>query len=229
MTPIATKLPSTSNDTPFSDPELYRSLVGSLQYLTITRPDLSYAVNRACQHMHAPMNSHFQALKRLLRFVKGSLHHGLLFQHGPLQLTAYSDSDWAGDTIDRKSTTGNCLYLGSNLISWSSKKQPTVAKSSIEAEYKALSVTAAEVVWIQQILSDLHISLSHTPLLWCDNISSLSLATNPVFHARTKHVEVDYHFIREKIGHKQLQIAHISSIDQLADLFTKPLSTARFQ
>ena len=213
----------------FFQSKLYRCLVGALQYLTITRPDLSLAVNYACQKMQAPTVGHFAALKRILRYLKGTLSHGLTFSPSSLQLQAYSDSDWARDSRDRKSTSGYCVFLGSNLISWCAKKQPTVARSSFEAEYRALAQASAELSWLTMLLVDLHIPPSCPPILWCDNISAISLASNPVFHARTKHIEVDYHFVREKVCAKSLVVRYVPTQLQLADIFTKPLATARFQ
>ncbi|XP_038982127.1 uncharacterized mitochondrial protein AtMg00810-like [Phoenix dactylifera] len=214
-------------DALFNSPELYRSLAGSLQYLTVTRPDISYAVNYLCQFMHSPKISHFQLLKRVLRYIKGTLHHSLHFQSGPLVLSAFCDSDWAGDSIDRRSTSGFCIFLGSNLISWCAKKQPTVARSSTKAEYRALALTASELIWLRRLLRELGISIDTPTEIYCDNISAIALASNPVFHARTKHIEVDYHFIREKVLSKELHIAHVSSADQTADIFTKSLTARR--
>lgn len=122
FSPSSVKPSSVDSDVPFEDPSWYRTVVGSLQYLTLTRPEIAFAVNVACQHMHAPMQSHYAAVKRILRYIKGSLHQGLLFVPGPLTLSAYSNVDWAGDHVDRRSTTGFCLFLGSNLISWCAKK-----------------------------------------------------------------------------------------------------------
>ncbi|XP_028127590.1 uncharacterized protein LOC114324065 [Camellia sinensis] len=143
--PMALKQNDPSTDIPFSNHSLYRSIVSALQYLTITHPDISFAVNYACQFMHLPLVSHFAHVKRLLRYLKGTLNLGLYFSPGPLILQANSDSDWAGNSYDRRSTTDYCVFLGSNLISWSAKKQPTVACSSTEAEYRALAQTAAEL------------------------------------------------------------------------------------
>ncbi|XP_048425193.1 uncharacterized mitochondrial protein AtMg00810-like [Pyrus x bretschneideri] len=182
-----------------SNPTEYRSIVGGLQYLTWTQPDLAFAVNQICQFMHALREQHLQAAKRVLRFLKGSISHGLWFTKGPITLSAYSDADWDGCTFDRRSTSGYCVFLGSNLISWSAKKQSTVARSSTEAEYCSLAHTAAELTWVCKILKDLHFPLPTLPTLWCDNISAISLAFNPIFHARTKHVEIDYHYIRELV------------------------------
>lgn len=215
-------------DPDFADIHWYRTVVGSLQYLTLTKPEISFAVNVACQHMHSPNYSHFVAVKRILRYIKGCIHEGLHFVPSSLQLTAFTDANWAGDYLDRRSTSGYCLYLGSNLVAWSAKKQHIVARSSTEAEYRALAQTAAEVSWIQQLLVDLHVSVSMPHIIWCDNISAIALASNPIFHARTKHVEVDYHFIREKVLNKQVQVNHIGSLDQIADIFTKSLAVDRF-
>ncbi|XP_058217520.1 uncharacterized mitochondrial protein AtMg00810-like [Rhododendron vialii] len=216
-------------DSPLEDVSLYRTLVGSLQYLTLTRPEISFSVNVACQHMHAPKLSHFIALKRILRYIKGSIHQGLHFVQGPLTLTAFADADWAGDPVDRRSTTGYGVFMGHNLVSWCAKKQHTVARSSTEAEYRAMAQTASELVWLQQLFSELLIPSSTPHVLWCDNKSAIALACNPVYHARTKHIELDYHFIREQVLNNQVVLYHINSEAQLADIFTKPLSVSRFQ
>ncbi|KAM1079012.1 hypothetical protein ACFX2B_013622 [Malus domestica] len=181
----------------------YKSLVGALQYLTWTRPDLSFAINLVCQYMHRPRVSHLQAVKRILRYLKGC-------------------------PLDRRSTGGFCIFLGSSLISWSAKKQPKVARSSTEAEYRSLAHTAAELSWISKILTDIGYSLPCVPQLWCNNISAISLAKNLIFHARTKHVEIDYHYIREKVLANQVAIRFVCSQDQIADICTKPLSKSRF-
>jgi hypothetical protein len=178
--------------------------------------------------MHSPTQGHFQAVKRILRYVKGTLDQGLHFSPGPCSLTAYADADWAGNPHDRRSTSGYCVYFGSNLISWSAKKQPTVARSSTEAEYRALANTAAELSWLSHLLKDLKVQCPVPYLVWCDNQSAISLASNPVFHARTKHIEIDYHFIREKVLNNQISVCYVPSERQVADIFTKSLPVARF-
>uniref|UniRef100_A0A2N9GZA0 Reverse transcriptase Ty1/copia-type domain-containing protein n=1 Tax=Fagus sylvatica TaxID=28930 RepID=A0A2N9GZA0_FAGSY len=211
-----------------SDPHGYRSLVGALHYLTFTRPDISFAVHQVCQYMAAPTTTHLSAAKRILRYIKGTLFHGIAFTPGPLTLSVYSDADWAGDPDDRRSTSGLLVYLGSNPITWSAKKQATVSRSSTESEYRALASAAAKVCWLRTLLKDLGIYLSQPPILWCDNVSALAIASNPVFHARTKHIEVDFHFIRERVLRKDLVVKFVSTIDQLANIFTKSLPTQRF-
>lgn len=215
----------------FDNPTLFRQLVGGLQYATLTRPDIAFSVNRICQSMHSPTNNDWIALKRILRYLKGTAHFSLsiLKSSNPFQLQAFTDSDWAGSSIDRRSTGGYAIFLGSNLISWCSRKQRTVARSSTEAEYKSLADTAAELSWLQSLLGELGVFIATAPLLWCDNIGATYLAANPIFHARTKHIEVDFHFVREKVARKDLHIRYISTHDQLADIFTKPLGTSRFE
>ncbi|XP_057514981.1 uncharacterized mitochondrial protein AtMg00810-like [Actinidia eriantha] len=137
------------DDPLFDKLELYKSLVGSLQYLILTRPELSFSMNMVCQFMYCPRLSHFIAVKQILRYIKGTLHQGLLFTKGSLNLSAYSDADWAGNSLDKRSTSGYCVFLGDNLIFWSAKKQPTVARSSTEAEYKALANAASKLIWLQ--------------------------------------------------------------------------------
>ena len=195
----------------------------------MTRPDIAFAVNYACRSMHPPQSADWVRLKHLLRYLKGTIDYGLhIKQDSDLSLTAYNDADWAGNSLDRRSTGGFLVYLGSNLISWSSKKQPTVARSSTEAEYKAVANAASELLWIKSLLRELRISLP-APILWCDNIGATYLSANPVFHARMKHIEIDFHFVREQVAARQLRVSIISSQDQTDNLLTKALPKQRFQ
>jgi hypothetical protein len=213
---------------PLHNPTAYRHIVGALQYVTLTRPDIAYSVNQLCQHMHAPTSTHLTAAKRVLRYLKGSVDYGLQYHKGPLAITTYCDSDWAGNPDDRRSTTGFGIYLGSNLISWSAKKQHTVSRSSTEAEYRALSLATAEMFWLRMLLKELQVFLPSPPVLKCDNSGALALASNPVHHARTKHIEVDIHFVREKVTNQDIALQHLSTLDQVVDIFTKGQTTARF-
>ncbi|XP_016647095.1 PREDICTED: uncharacterized protein LOC107880330 [Prunus mume] len=149
--------------TPLSDPTLNRSLVGGLQYLTFSKPDIAFVVNTFCQFMHTPIDTHFAAVKLMLRYLVGNLTHGIHFTSGDVHLQAYSDADWAGDVNDRRSTIGYVVFLSNNPISWCAKKQNTVSCSSTEAEYRALAITAVELSWLRQLLQDLHIFLDHPP------------------------------------------------------------------
>ncbi|OIT01020.1 putative mitochondrial protein, partial [Nicotiana attenuata] len=228
-TPLSPKSLQHSDDSsPFSDPTLYRSLVGGLQYLTFTCPDIAFAVNQVSQFMHSPLDIHYTAVKRILRYLHGSLSHGLFIPGGSIDsLHCYNDADWAGCSITRRSTAAYCIFLGPNLISWSSKKQNVVSRSSAEAEYRAVAHAAAEFTWLHSLLKELHVSSSSPSTIFCDNISSIYLAQNPVQHARTKHVEIDIHFVREKVAAGILQVHYVPSQDQLADLFTKALPSPR--
>jgi histone deacetylase 1/2 len=201
----------------------YRSVVGGLQYLTLTRPDVSFAVNKVCQFLSQPTDAHWEAVKRILRYVKGTLDTGLSIRRSPASgVSIFTDADWAGCVDDRRSTGGFAIFVGPNLISWSSKKQPTVSRSSTEAEYKALANGAAEAIWVDSLLKELGVPQQRIPILWCDNLGATYLTANPVFHARTKHIEIDFHFVRERVAAGALEVRFISSDDQLADVFTKP-------
>jgi len=213
---------------PLPNPTIYRHIVGALQYVTLTRPDIAYSVNQLSQHMHAPTSTHFTAAKYVLRYLKGSIDSGLHYTKGPIKLTTYCDSDWAGNPDDRRSTSGFGLFLGPNLISWSAKKQHIVSRSSTEAEYRALSLATADMYWLRMLLRELHVTLPSPPVLWCDNSGALALASNPVHHARTKHVEVDIHFVLEKVANRDIQLHYIPTLDQLVDIFKKGHTAARF-
>jgi histone deacetylase 1/2 len=201
-TPLSSSEKITAQDGDMLGPEdstNYRSMVGALQYLTLTRPDISFAVNKVCQYLHAPTTVHWTAAKRILRYVSHTLSFGLTFMKSRSTLvSAFSDADWAGCVDDRRSTGGFAVFYGPNLISWSAKKQATVSRSSTEAEYKSVA-NAAEVIWVQSLLAELGVKEMQTPCLWCDNLGATYLSANPVFHARAKHIEIDFHFVRERV------------------------------
>ena len=216
----------------FENPTLYRSIVGGLQYLVLTRPDIAYFVHKLSQYLSSPTIQHWLACKKVLRYLQATITHGLYLQQGgSLGVTGfngYSDADWACDIDDRKSIGAYCIYLGNNLISWSSKKQGVVAKSSTESEYRALSSACSELSWLQSLFSELNIVQLPTSVLWCDNQSAGELARNLVFHSKSKHIELDVHYIRDKVLSKALEVRYIPTEEQVADILTKPLSLPKF-
>lgn len=219
-----------SGGDPFLDVYLYRSIVGALQYATITRPEISYSVNRVCQFMHKPSDHHWAAVKRILRYLKGSLNTGLFFRPArDSRLVCFTDAGWASDPEDCRSQHGFSIYFGGNLVSWSSRKQNVVARSSTEAEYRAIAFASAELIWLQQLLTEMAASSPGPPILFCDNLSATFLTANPVFHQRSKHIKIDYHFVREQVQAGDLIVRHVNSADQIADIFTKAVGTSRFQ
>ncbi|XP_051190268.1 uncharacterized mitochondrial protein AtMg00810-like [Lolium perenne] len=220
---------SITDGSPFPDPSLYRSLADALQYLTLTRPDITYAVNQVCLFMHKPTTAHFGLIKRILRYLKGTPHFGLqLFRSSAHDLVAYSDADWAGCPDTRRSTSGFCVFLGDNLISWSSKRQATVSRSSAEAEYRAVTNCVAECCWLRQLLEELRRPPRKSTVVYCDNVSAVYLSSNPVQHQRTKHVEIDLHFVRDKVTLGEVRVLHVPTTSQFADVFTKGLPSPVF-
>jgi histone deacetylase 1/2 len=181
-------------------------------------------VNKVCQFLHAPTTEHWSAVKRILRYIQDTSKVGITFvRSSSTLLSAFSDADWAGSIDDRRSTGGFAIFIGSNLVSWSARKQATVSRSSTEAEYKALANATTELIWVEALLRELGVKLKEKPCLWCDNLGATYLSVNPVFHARTKHIEIDFHFVRERVAENLLDIKFISSKDQVADGFTKAL------
>ena len=211
-------------DSLFDDPTTYRSLAGALQYLTFIRPDIAYAVQQICMHMHSSCMAHWNTLKRIIRYLQGTADYGLhLRSSSALSIRAYTDADWAGCSDTRRSTSGYCVYLGDNLISWSSKRQFTISRSSAEAEYSGVANVVAEICWLRNLLLELHRPLTKASLVYCDNVSAIYLSGNPVQHQRTKHIELDIHFVREHVQKGLVCILHMPSPFQIADIFTKGL------
>ncbi|GKC49996.1 ribonuclease H-like domain-containing protein [Tanacetum coccineum] len=184
---------------PVTDPTLYRSLAGSLQYLTFTRPDLSYAVQQLCLYMHDPREPHLNAMKHVLRC-----------------------------PATRRSTSGYCVFLGDNLLTWFSRRQDTLSRSIAEAEYRGVANAVAETSWIRNLLRELHTPLFTATLVYCDNVSAVYMSANPVQHQRTKHIEIDIHFVHDKVAAGHVRVLHVPSRFQYADIFTKGLSYPLF-
>jgi hypothetical protein len=213
-----------------TDATNFRRLAGALQYLTFTRPDIAYAVQQVCLYMHAPRASHLAALKRILRYIRGTLHLGLYLRPSSVEdLVVYSDADWAGCPDTRRSTSRYAVFLGANLISWSSKRQETVSRSSAEAEYRAIANAVAEVSWLCQLLQELHTPFRRATLVFCDNVSAVYMSSNPVQHQRTKHIEIDLHFVRDQVALGHIKVLHVPTTSQYADVFTKGLTSTFFK
>ena len=203
-------------------------MIGSLLYLTVTRPDIQFSVCLCARFQASPRTSHRQAVKRIFRYLQYSPDLGLWFSaSSTLSLSGYSDADFAGCLLDRKSTSRTCQFLGSSLVSWSSRKQSSVAQSTTEAEYVAAASCCSQLLWISYTLSDFGEECSRIPLL-CDSTSAISVAKNPVLHSRTKHIEVRYHFLRDNVEKGKIVLSHVPTQDQIADIFTKPLDQATF-
>jgi hypothetical protein len=221
--------PRTDPGKPIANPGQYRRLVGRLVYLTITRPELCYSVHILSQFLQDPREKHWDAVMRVLRYLKGNPGQGTYLQcPSDLQLRAYCDSDYADCPTTRQSITGYFITLGGCPVSWKTKKQTTVSRSSAEAEYRAMASTTCELLWLRGLITSLGIPHTQSMELYCDNKAALYIAANPVFHERTKHIEIDCHFIRQHIQSKAIATAHIPTTEQPADIFTKALGRDQF-
>lgn len=179
--------------------------------------------------MQNPTQMHYNTTCRVIRYLKQHPGKGLLFPRSSnLQILGYSDVDWAGCVHSRKSTSGYCFFIGSSLVSWKAKKQTTISRSSSEAEYRALGSATCELIWPLYILRDLNITCCRPSTIYCDNKIALHIASNPIFHERTKHLEIDCHLVREKVQKGVIKLLPISFQEQLADFLTKPLNPSKF-
>jgi hypothetical protein len=189
------------------DGTLYKQIVGSLMYLTATRPDLMFVVSLISMYMERPTETHLQAAKRVLRYVKGTVNFGLFYKKGGTkELVGYTDSDYAGDQNDRKSTSGHVFVLNDGVVSWSSKKQPVVTLSTTEAEFIAAASSACQAVWLRRILEKLNHCQHNPTVIHCDNISAIKLSKNPVMHGRSKHIDVRFHFLQNLIKDEVVEL-----------------------
>ncbi|GAU51473.1 hypothetical protein TSUD_95880 [Trifolium subterraneum] len=233
ITPMETgsKLSKSSTDE-LVDTTLYKQIIGSLRYLCNTRPDISHSVGLVSRFMEQPRLCHLIAAKRIMRYIKGTIDHGILMPSqkstkGEISGHGYSNSDRGGDQDDKKSTVGYLFMLGGALICWSSKKQEIVALSSCEAEYVAASYAACQTFWIEMLLEELMINNAVKVKLLVDNKSAIDLANHPISHGRSKHIERRYHFLRDQVNREKLELEYCKSEIQLADILTKPLKKAR--
>ena len=213
-----------------TDPGKYRRLVGRLIYLTFTRPELSYVVHLLSQFMQKPRDDHWTAALRVVRYIKGCPDQGIMLSsNSNLQLTAFCDADWSACPRTRRSLSAYLVLLGDSLVSWRTKEQHTVSRSSAEAEYRSMADATCELKWLKRLLHQFGFYHPQPMRLFCDSQSAIHIAKNPVFHERTKHVENDCHMVRDAVQAKLLRTVHISTKNQPADLLTKPLPAPTFQ
>jgi hypothetical protein len=229
LTPIEQNHRLTSESGQPVDRAQYQRLVGRLIYLSHTRPDIAFAVSVVSQFMHDPKTHHMDAVVRIIRYLKGNPGRGLLYKsNGNLRVECYTDADWAGSLDDRRSTSGYCTFVGGNLVTWRSKKQNVVARSTAEAEFRSMAHGICEVMWLKIILTELGLFQAKPLMLYCDNKAALDIVHNPVQHGRTKHIEIDRHFIKEKLDQGIICMPYVSSSNQLADILTKGLPEKLF-
>ena len=211
----------------------YQAAIGCLTYASIaTRPDLSAAVGELSKFMSKPGKEHWSGIKRILRYIKGTLDYGLQFEaigNGKISLTGYADADWGGDLINRKSTSGYAFKLGSSTISWRSKRQSVVALSSTEAEYVALCMASQEAIWLRNLLDNMNFKQEESTVIYEDNQGAIALAKNPKNHSRAKHIDVKYHYIRQAVEEKNIKLIYCSTENMIADILTKGLPKLKFE
>ncbi|GJV87558.1 retrovirus-related pol polyprotein from transposon TNT 1-94 [Tanacetum coccineum] len=208
-----------------ADKGRYQRMVGKLIYLSHTRPDIAHAVGVVSKFMHQPQKAHMKAVLRIIRYLKGTAGHGVLFkQNGHLETQLYTDADWAGDKGDRRSTSGYLTLVGGNLVTWRSKKQKVVALSSAEAEFRGIARGITEVLWIRKLLTEIGYPPQEPSKVMSDNKAAIQISENPVQHDRTKHIEIDRHFIKEKLEAEVITLPFVRSQDQLADILTKAVN-----
>jgi hypothetical protein len=207
----------------------YRGIIGSLLYLTASRPDIMFSVGLCARFQSCPKESHLIATKRILRYLKGTEDLGIWYPKSEnFTLLGYSDADFAGDRVSKKSTSGMTIFLGPCLVTWASKKQNSVALSTAEAEYIAAAACCAQILWVKQHLLDLRTETGCVEI-FCDNTSTISISNNPVHHSRTKHIDIRHHFLRDHSEKGNVKLAFCSTENQLADIFTKPLAREQFE
>jgi hypothetical protein len=199
-------------------------------YITTSHPDIMHAVGMVGRYQAAPKQSHLQAVKRIFRYLKETMTYGLWYPRNQnLQLTAYSDADWANCVDERKSTSGGAFFLGDSLVAWLSKKKGSISLSTTEAEYIVAATCCTQVLWMIQTLADLEVKYTAPIPIHCDNTSAISVSKNPVFHSKTKHIPIKYHFLREQVTNQIVQVNYIPTTEQIADIFTKPLAKTPFE
>ena len=229
-TPAATHLKLTKDESGISvDQSMYRSMIGSLSYITTSMPNITFAVGVCARYQADPTMSHLTQVKRILKYINSTSDYGILYSYREnSKLMAYCDINWAGNADDRKSTTGGCFFLGNNIISWFNKKQNCVSLSTAEAEYIAAGSSCSQLVWMKQMLKEYNVE-QDVLTLYCDNLSAINISKNSIQHSRTKHIDIRNYFIRDLVEEKVVTLEHVDIEEQLADIFTKALDAKQFE
>ena len=211
------------------DPSAYRRLLGRLLYVSISQPDICFVVKKLSQLMSQPRMPHLQAAHHILHYLKATPGQGGFFSsQSKFNLIAYVDADWGSCVDSKRSATGYCIFMGDSLLTWKSKRQPTISRSSAEAKYRAIASITSELLWLRQLLRFFH----HPPpmvMVLCDNISAIYLSTNLISHQRSKHIDIDVHFVREHVASGFIRFIHVKTTQQIANIFTKALPRPQFE
>jgi hypothetical protein len=221
---------SKDDDSPDVDQSSYRSMIGSLLYITTSRPDIMHVVGMVGRYQSAPKQSHLLAVKMIFRYLKETMTYGLWYPRNQnFQLIAYSDADWANCVDEIKSTSGGAFFLGDSLVAWLSKKQSSISLLTTEAEYIVAATCFTQVLWMIQTLAYLEVKYAAPIPIHCDNTSAISVSKNPVLHSKTKHIPIKYHFLREQVTNQVVKVHYLPTTEQIADIFTKPLAKTPFE
>jgi hypothetical protein len=214
---------------PDVDQRTYRSMIGSLLYITASRPDIMQVVGMVGRYQSAPKQSHLVAVTRIFKYLKGTMNYGMWYPRNQnFQLTAYSNADWAKCVDERKNTSRGAFFLGDSLVEWLSKKQGSISLSTTEAKYIVVATCCTQILWMIQTLTDLKVTYTDPIPLHCDNTSAISLSKNLVLCSKSKHIPIKYHFIIEQVTNRIVQMNYIPSTEQIVDIFTKPLAATPF-
>ncbi|GJR93978.1 retrovirus-related pol polyprotein from transposon TNT 1-94 [Tanacetum coccineum] len=228
-TPMSSDTKLTKNEECESvDSTKYRAMIGSLLYLTTSRPNIMFSVYLCARFQEAPKTSHLEAVKSIFRYIKGTMHLGLWYPKGTgIEIIVYADFNHAGDYVDHKSTSGICTFVGCCLTSWFSKKQTALAISTIEAKYVSAKKACQQALWMKQALIDYDVRLDDVPIM-CDNKGAIDLSKNPVQHSHPKHIKIRHHFLRDNVRKGHISIKKVPSVNNIADILTKPLKRESF-
>jgi hypothetical protein len=231
ITPMKTSCKlSKDDDLKSTDKRQYMSMIGSLLYVTTSRPDVMKVVGQVARFQAAPKESHVLAVKRIFRYLKGTKEFGLWYPKGKyLSLIAYTYAYWVGCIDDQRSTSGASFYLGECLVSWLRKKQSSISLSTTEVEYIATTTCCTQVIWMKQILTDIEVEYDEPIPIYCDNTSAISISKNPVMQSKMNHIPIKYHFLREQVAEKNIRVEYVGTKEKVVEIFAKPLPWESFE